>query len=575
MMKLAEKLIKDLVLYESGKPYSNAFIDKGKKFPLQNIRNPQREAENLVKHWKVESPKARTVCLLGLSSLYIIVELLKVLGERATLIVVEPSEDILASFKASNNLTVLDPLPAQVTFISNNDESQLTKNFRIEMRKHEIFCDGMYMTPPIERLRPHLKSLQEKLNVQIRLEAMDRVTTVKFADEWLQNSIINLPEVLNGASIEQLFDKFTHTDAIVLCAGPSLSESLEVIKKRQKDCLVICVGTALKPALNAGIKPDITIVVDSDPVVFKQFQNIEHFPGWFVGKYTIFPGLPQLYKNKFISFNSVLTQDFSEWLAEGGFKYGTLNIGGTVALSAIDCALKLGARNIFLFGLDLAYAEDGTSHAKNSVYDGNKTNNGLIKVQGNRHKEVATTKQFANYIHILDRYFKDIFSVYTGKIFNVNNHGAQFQHIDLLSPKEAEHLIQKSDDNLAENFNLARQVLDPNKLSGFLTKSLEELKSIKETADSLLKRMNNKNIPDDLPQFEEDIKNSNVTKCFLSSALQGWCLQISNNPDRNPHEMSVDLVKQVSGATDWVIGLLENSLLRFLKQTQGVKNGAQ
>ena len=75
MLKLAEKLIKDLVLYDDGKPYPNAFIEKDRKYPLQNIRDPQREAENLIKYWKVESPKARTGCLLGLSSLYIVAEL--------------------------------------------------------------------------------------------------------------------------------------------------------------------------------------------------------------------------------------------------------------------------------------------------------------------------------------------------------------------------------------------------------------------------------------------------------------------------------------------------------------------
>ena len=570
MTSLLKNKLKLQVLYDQSKPHPMGFVQNEKKTPLQNTRDPQREAQNLVDHWHIHSEKARTICLLGLSSIHIILELLTAMRTSgSSLLILEPDPELLRAFKDANKLEELeDRFSVNVTFISNSDEDLLLKEFRHEIRQRDIFIDGLFTPPRLEKLRPELEYINKKLRVQVRLEAMDRITTISFADEWLQNCLINLPEIIQAPSINQLFGKFTQTDAVILCAGPSLSQSLKILKEKQHECLVICVGTALKPALKAGIKPHITIVVDSDPIIYKQFQGLKNPPGWFLGKYTIFPGLLQLYNDKLITFNSALTEQFSEWLKMTGFQYGTLNIGGTVALSAIDCALKLACRNIFIFGLDLAYSEDGTSHATGSIYDGHKITNGLVNVKGNRTAEVPTTKQFASYIHILNRYFKDFFSLYKGKIFNVNTAGALFQNIELIEPREFEQHHQKSLDNIQDNFKLQKQTPSPEKISQFLNDSLDELKEINTEAHTLLEEVSENKIPEGIVEFEQKIKKSKMTACFLNPALQAWCLDVSTHPEKNSHDMSVELLSQVSGAAEWVNGLLDNSLKRLIKQTQ-------
>ena len=314
------------------------------------------------------------------------------------------------------------------------------------------------------------------------------------------------PEIVQAPTISQLKDKFNKTDAMVLCAGPSLTDSLEIIKSKQEECLVIAVGTALKPAIAAGINPDITVIVDSAPVIYEQFDTIEHPQPWLLTKYTIFPGLIQKYAGKIISFNSCVTQEFSSWLGEGGFNYSDLKVGGTVSLSAVDCAVHLGCRNVFVYGLDLAYGEDGTSHAKNSVYDGNKQTNGLVKVKGNRSVEVVTTRQFANYIHIMNRFFKDTFSYFTGKIFNVNNSGAFMEGMTLISPDEIENNFQKSQDDIQQILSKPHSENNYSQIISHLENGISEINEIRDEAREILKQTENSIIPQGISEFEEKVK---------------------------------------------------------------------
>jgi len=79
--------------------------------------------------------------------------------------------------------------------------------------------------------------------------------------------------------------------------------------------------------------------------------------------------------------------------------------GGTVTVSAMDLAAKMGCSPVITIGLDLCFADDGTTHANETMYHGRRLEpEQLIRVPGNFQKEVLTTNQFRCYIHLLEEY---------------------------------------------------------------------------------------------------------------------------------------------------------------------------
>ena len=447
------------------------------------------------------------------------------------------------------------------------------REFRILIKDRDLFCKSTFITPANKRFRSELCELQKGISKQIQLEGMDRVTTAQFADEWLQNCIINLPETVQSPGINSLFKKFSETDCMIVCAGPSLNDSLDLIKERQKDCFIISVGTALKPLLKYGIQPNLTIIVDSDPKVYKQFQGLEQIPGYLLATHTIFPAIFQHFKKSYC-YDCVASQSYSEWLSASGISHGTLNVGGTVALSALDCAHKLGFRNSFIFGLDLAYAEDGTSHAKNSMYDGHKANFGLVEILGNWNKTVKTTKQFANYVEILKGYMKDYIAGSSGKFFNVNNCGAHIEGLQTIKPLDSKALIQKSNQDFEQILNdhfINNNVLEIDELC---QESINELNDIHLEAKELLTELEEGHFPEGLELFEDKIKNSAVNTNLTGPAMQAWCMSVTTNFENDPIEMTKSFLTQLTGSTEWVSGLLKNSYERFQKINKGVQYGA-
>ena len=563
------------VIFESRHPYNFAYFKtESKNYPLHSLRGPEEEAERLVRSWRKEcSNQPGVYVLLGITGMHIITEFLKRLDKNSELVVVEPSPLILREFLEKNDVSELSKCDAAFTLLCPFEE-RIEKQFRKFINSRDSFCKGIFISPANLRFRQNLLETKKELTNQIRLEALDRVTTAKFADEWTQNCLINLPEIIQSPGINNFYSQFSETECFVVCAGPSLNDSLELIKEKQEQAFIISVGTALKPLLGAGITPDLTIVVDSDPKVYKQFDGVENSRGYLLATHTIFPGIYQKFIGRTICFKSIVSKHFSDWLIKAGIDHGELNVGGTVALSAIDCALKLDFRKTFIFGLDLAFADDGTSHAKNSMYQGQKVLNNLVEIPGNWNKKVKTTKQFAYYVEILRGYIMDVLADQVGKFFSVNNEGAKIGSLNVIHPEDLNNFFTPSSQNYRETLKDQFKNIEQSGIDELCENSILELSSINEKCRDFLSKIQNGRIPENLEEFENSIRESEVSNTLTAPALNSYLLTLNNQVNPDPVEMTKNFLTQLGGASEWIEGLLNNSYKRYLNYNKGVENGA-
>ncbi|MBQ4231798.1 MAG: motility associated factor glycosyltransferase family protein, partial [Lachnospiraceae bacterium] len=160
-------------------------------------------------------------------------------------------------------------------------------------------------------------------------------------------------------NVDELKDKFEGKRVVMVAAGPSVSKHYDELKNLPEDVVVIAVSTIYRKLLAEGIRPDFVVHIDPQIKTYGHLKDInEDIPLLVLS--TAFEGCARLYPGK-----SYIIYQEGYYLAEQeALKgYQLYETGGSVSCVALEVAYKLGAKEIVLIGLDLAYT-DGLAHAK-------------------------------------------------------------------------------------------------------------------------------------------------------------------------------------------------------------------
>lgn len=200
----------------------------------------------------------------------------------------------------------------------------------------------------------------------------------------MKNIVENIPFLAGKRSINALKNTLKNKPALVIGAGPSLLGQLEIIKEISQNLYLIAVDTALEPLLKSGIKPDYIVTLDA------QFINLFHFhcvltgdkhPGGMnlVADIVACPGILKYWSgNLYFSEAVSRIQDTNKNRHEGlplmnlfrnyFQQIDPLECGGSVATTAIELALYMGANPVLITGLDLSYTNFMTHINSSTLY---------------------------------------------------------------------------------------------------------------------------------------------------------------------------------------------------------------
>lgn len=164
-----------------------------------------------------------------------------------------------------------------------------------------------------------------------------------------------------------------NTDLIVVGSGPSLNESIELIREIRERCVVMTCGSAIRPVLRGGIRPDFHLELETAPEAMAFFRSLDD-PSVLgsislVGSAGVFPEMLDLFAEAFlyprigVTCTSMLTH-----AAE------PLNFSDpTVGNSGVALGLALGFSRVTLVGIDLGFRDVKRHHASNTVYVDDET----------------------------------------------------------------------------------------------------------------------------------------------------------------------------------------------------------
>lgn len=190
----------------------------------------------------------------------------------------------------------------------------------------------------------------------------NRLTINKLSRLWIKNILTNLKS-----------PSFCKPDnagkPVVVCgAGPSLEESLSLIKSKRDKLYIMAVDTALSPLLKSGITPDIVFALES------QFYNLGDFynsRGLNIDLLTDISGYPPVCRNMNGRTYFFSSQFFENKLLNRISSKNKIAITipplGSVGVAAVYTALKLFDSHLFLTGLDFSFIP-GKSHSKGSPF---------------------------------------------------------------------------------------------------------------------------------------------------------------------------------------------------------------
>lgn len=256
----------------------------------------------------------------------------------------------------------------------------------------------------VARLRQHMSDIEVGWN-----------TVVRYTDINAKNVFHNLHYLAEGYNAKDLWGILPDdVPVIVVSAGPSLNKNIEDLKKAVGKACIIATDTAMKPLLNAGIVPDLFVIVDGlKPAVLFEHKDISKTAMLTMTGVSI-PSMDMHKGKKFFYYSeSSLESEILFALSRKEGEDRTLpNIptGGSVATSAYSFGIQMGAKTVILVGQDLAMTGNKT-HADGTFEDKMKeidTGSGeYFEVESVDGGKVLTRADFKVYLDWFEKYIRD------------------------------------------------------------------------------------------------------------------------------------------------------------------------
>lgn len=216
--------------------------------------------------------------------------------------------------------------------------------------------------------------------------------------------------------------------AVLVSSGPSLNSKVKVLKEVQNKLFILSVGSALKPLIINGVKPNAVIISDAQENIQLQLSNVD-YTGVLFFLSTANSGAVSLYKgNK----QMLLQEGYS--LADKlaiKFKQPQFATGGSVATTAFSLLEWIGFKNVYLVGQDLGFTSNNT-HVEGATSNSQRDVSKLPKVKANDGTYIYTTENLQTY----KRWFEKVFSKTKINVWNLSERGSFIANAKFINEME-------------------------------------------------------------------------------------------------------------------------------------------
>ncbi|VDN48537.1 conserved protein of unknown function [Petrocella atlantisensis] len=318
---------------------------------IHSLYNPKREARKIVED--LYDSTASNYVFIGMGFGYHILELM-LLSPNTTVYIAEMNMQLLK--------LALEYMDLEQLLLNENIKLYPIDDIKKLSTLIESFTfHGNYkivIHPPL------LNALPEKyLSVKLLLEEFSiKVNSSQLHERTMEDNYYNNISLYNE-SIEVLFGKAKDKPIFIVAAGPSLDKNITELRAIGEKGIILAVGRAVKPLVEAKVKMDYIIVSESSPLLYgMQLENVNvNCP--IIALSTSDRKVFEYYSG----FKYIALQKDYELAEKFASTHGLqlVETGGSVATTALDVAIKMGCNPIIFVGQDLAFTNNKT-HANHT-----------------------------------------------------------------------------------------------------------------------------------------------------------------------------------------------------------------
>lgn len=201
----------------------------------------------------------------------------------------------------------------------------------------------------------------------------------------ISQHIQNLPDVIQSPTLLDLLAQIKNRDtAVIVSTGPSLNKQLSLLKQIQDYVSIFCIDASLPILIREGIKPDIVFSLERVEPTARFYEDTpkEAREGIvFAITSIVHQRLKNALKGDLVQF-SLRPFGYTNYFEIP--EYGYLGIGMSAANMAYELVVHARFKRCIIIGQDLAFGEDGSSHAQNAVYGKNEIDPHEIEKKGQK-----------------------------------------------------------------------------------------------------------------------------------------------------------------------------------------------
>ncbi len=290
-------------------------------------------------------------------------------AEKSTLIVVFESDLALlrAVFEQVDHSQWMKD--ALLIFITDpNDRGELAQKLN---GGESILGQGVHVLehpPSRARLGEHSAAFSHIFSEYVSTARTTLATTLMRSVDTTRNLLLNLDHYVGGAGVAELANIARGFPAVIVSAGPSLHRNMHLLAEdgvRDK-CVIIAVQTALKPLLQAGIRPHFVTALDYHEISRRFYEDIDAESlreVTLIADPKVHPSVLDIYPGPIRCCGSGF---LDQVLGPAKRDMGDLPASATVAHLAMYVARHLGCDPVAMIGQDLGFP-DGLYYAPGAV----------------------------------------------------------------------------------------------------------------------------------------------------------------------------------------------------------------
>lgn len=326
---------------------------------LHSKYNPEREAEQQAAAFDTDREQSAFFFSCGLG--YAAITFCQRHPSVPVVIIEEKAEYIFQAMAVLDWKPILTH-PAIILLIEADTDSVAGILRQYDLNKAHIFAIPAQEAHSAE----YFTTIRTLMRQEKSKDDTNTATLEKFARLWLSNTCRNIRMLDELDGINKYAGLGKDLPFIVLAAGPSLSRILPQLPLLKERAVIVCVDTALRSCLDAGVEPDFIILADPQYACAMHLEFLSAPSSVLITEVAAWPSVFRFVCRETVLFSSMYPpgQYFERKL---GWK-GRLGAGGSVATTAWDFARFCGAKEIFLAGMDLGFPGKQT-HIRGSQFE--------------------------------------------------------------------------------------------------------------------------------------------------------------------------------------------------------------